>query len=109
MSLKPITSARPTRALPAEPNLDHLKTEAKRRLKALRQHDAQAKLASAQLAVARDYGFSSWRALKAHVDGTVRKRVFAAARAGDIEAVRRAFTQGFDPSTADEDGRTIHL
>ena len=31
MSLKPITSARPTRALPAEPNLDHLKTEAKRR------------------------------------------------------------------------------
>jgi hypothetical protein len=56
MSLKPITSARPTRALPAEPNLDHLKTEAKRRLKALRERDPQAKLASAQLAIARDYG-----------------------------------------------------
>jgi ankyrin repeat protein len=108
MSLKPITSARPARALPAEPNLDHLKTEAKRRLKGLRERDPQAKLAAAQLAVARDYGFASWRALKAHVDTSIRQRVFAAARAGDIETVRRAFAQGFDPSTADEDGRTIH-
>jgi ankyrin repeat protein len=108
MSSERITSARPTRTLPAEPNLDHLKAEAKRRLKALRQDDPQAKLASAQLAVARDYGFASWRALKAHVDTSVRQRVFAAARAGDTETVRRAFAQGFDPSTADEDGRTIH-
>jgi len=108
MSREPITSARPTRALPADPNLDHLKTQAKRRLQALRKDDPQAKLASAQLAVARDYGFASWRALKAHVDMSVRKRVFAAARAGDIETVRRAFAQGFDPSAADEDGRTIH-
>jgi ankyrin repeat protein len=108
MSREAITPARSARALPAEPNLDHLKTEAKRRLKALREDDPQAKLASAQLAVARDYGFASWRALKAHVDTSVRKRVFAAARAGDIETVRRAFAQGLDPSAADEDGRTIH-
>jgi ankyrin repeat protein len=108
MSSEPVTSARPKRALPAEPNLDHLKTEAKRRLKGLRENDPQAKLASAQIAVARDYGFASWRALKAHVDTSVRQRVFAAAGAGDIEAVRRAFAQGFDPSTAGEDGRTIH-
>jgi ankyrin repeat protein len=108
MSREPSASARPARALPAELNLDHLKTQAKRRLQALRKDDPQAKLASAQLAVARDYGFASWRALKAHVDASIRKRVFAAARAGDVEMVRRAFAQGFDPSTADEDGRTIH-
>src|SRR5262245_48832446 len=99
MSREPTASARPARPLPAEPNLDHLKTQAKRRLQALRKDDPQAKLALAQLAVARDYGFASWRALKAHVDGSLRKRVFAAASAGNIEAVRRAFAQGFDPST----------
>ena len=53
------------------------------------------------------------RALKAHVDGIAithhdRERVFAAARAGDVEAVRRAFASGFDPATPDVDGRTIH-
>jgi ankyrin repeat protein len=34
--------------------------------------------------------------------------VFAAARAGDVEAVRRAFEGGFDPSFTDDDGRTIY-
>ena len=108
MSREPIPSARSAQALPAQPNLDHLKNEAKQRLKALRTQDPHIQLAAAQLAVARHYGFASWRALKAHVDATVRKRVFAAAHAGDIETVRRAFAGGFDPSTADEDGRTIH-
>ena len=37
-----------------------------------------------------------------------RKRVFDAARAGDVETVRRAFESGFDPGTTDDDGRTIH-
>ena len=37
-----------------------------------------------------------------------RKRVFEAARAGDIDAVRRAFAAGFDPAAIDDDGRTIH-
>ena len=37
-----------------------------------------------------------------------RKRVFDAARAGDVETVRRAFAAGFDPGTTDADGRTIH-
>jgi ankyrin repeat protein len=37
----------------------------------------------------------------------VKERVFAAARAGDVEAVRRAFAAGFDPATPDADGRTI--
>jgi ATP-dependent Clp protease adaptor protein ClpS len=59
---------RGVRALPAHPNLEHLKNEAKERLRAIRAADPDAKLAAAQLLVARDYGFASWRQLKTHVD-----------------------------------------
>ena len=100
------------RALPANPNLDWLRKAAKRRLAELRANEPGAKLHQAQLAVAQDYGFRSWRALKAHIDALApapsrQDRVFAAARAGDVEAVRRAFASGFDPLTPDSDGRTI--
>ena len=109
----PNPSARAVRALPARPSLEHLKNEAKQRLKVQRTTDPHAKLAGAQLALAREYGFASWRQLKAHVDARdpvrlERKRVFDAARAGNVDAVRRAFTAGFDPATTDDDGRTIH-
>ena len=82
MSSEHTPSARSARVLPAQPNLEHLKNEAKQRLKALRAQALHAQLTEAQLAVARDYGFASWRALKAHVDEVTRKRIFAAARAG---------------------------
>jgi len=100
-------------ALPANPDLDWLKKAAKKRLVELRAHAPEAKLHQAQLAVARDHGFASWRALKAHIDdinGVAggRARVFAAARDGDAEAVRRAFEAGFDPATPDRDGRTVY-
>jgi ankyrin repeat protein len=100
------------RALPATPNLDWLRKAAKRRLAELRAGNPNARLHKAQLAVAHDYGFRSWRALRAHVAAIVpappaRDGVFAAARAGDVEAVRRAFSAGFDPATPDGDGRTI--
>jgi len=60
-----------------------------------------------------DYGFKSWRALKAHVDerngvADGREGVFAAARNGDVEAVQHAFAAGFDPATQDRDGRTVY-
>src|SRR5262249_40023536 len=101
------------RTLPARPNLEHLKTEAKQRLKVLRAHDPGAKLATAQLAVARDYGFASWRRLKAHVDKLnvvppERRAIFAAAHSGDVETVRRALLDGFDPGAVDHDGKTVH-
>jgi ankyrin repeat protein len=108
MSSEHTPAARSARVLPAQPNLEHLKNEAKQRLKALRAQEPTAQLTEAQLAVARDYGFASWRALKAHVDEVTRKRVFTAARAGDVETVRRAFEGGFDPSSTDDDGRSIH-
>ena len=100
-------------ALPANPNLDWLKKTAKQRLVRLRASQPDAKLHQAQLALAHDFGFKSWRALKAHVD-TInppfrdRDRVFDAARAGDVETIRRAFASGFDPATPDSDGRTVH-
>ena len=61
-------SARRTRTLPERPSLEHLRNEAKQRLKSLRQQNPQAKLTAVQLALAREYGFASWRQLKAHVD-----------------------------------------
>src|SRR5712692_5239903 len=101
-------SARRARTLPARPSLEHLRNEAKQHLKALRRQNPQAKLAAAQLALVCDYGFTSWRQLKAHADKIVgrtdpaqpeRKQVFDAARTGDVETVRRAFEAGFDPGT----------
>ena len=56
------------RSLPARLSLKHFKDEAKARLKAKRQNKPHAKLAEAQFQLAREYGFSSWRALKAHLD-----------------------------------------
>jgi ankyrin repeat protein len=107
------TPARAVRALPAQPNLEHLKNEAKQRLKALRGGNPATKLAEAQLVVARDYGFASWRQLKAHVetasaDRPLREKVFAAAQAGDVETVRSALDAGFDPRQMDGEGRTLH-
>jgi hypothetical protein len=68
MTHDPSPSAHCTRALPERASLEHLKNEAKQRLKALRRQSPQAKLATAQRALAREYGFASWRQLKAHVD-----------------------------------------
>src|SRR5262245_47273976 len=103
-------------ALPANPDLDWLRKAAKKRLAALRAEKPAARLYEAQHAIANDYGFTSWRALKAHIEtasprhderNAERDRVFEAARAGDVEAIRRAFAAGFDPGTPDRDGRTI--
>lgn len=67
MSKRPSGSG-PASSLPDAPNLEWLRKQAKHRLAELRQAAADAKLADAQLDVARQYGFPSWRALKAHVD-----------------------------------------
>ena len=71
--------------LPDTPNLDWLKKQAKRRLEELRHANPAAQLADAQFALAEEYGFSSWRALKAHIDSlTVDGQVFDTARNGDV-------------------------
>jgi hypothetical protein len=56
------------RQLPAKPNLEHLKNEAKQRLDALRVTQPTLKLADAQHQLAREYGFANWRDLKTDID-----------------------------------------
>lgn len=71
--------------LPDSPNLDWLRKQAKRRLETLRQENPGARLADAQFDLARQHGFSSWRALKAHIDSlTVDGQLFDAAKSGDV-------------------------
>jgi len=71
-------------SLPDAPNLDWLRKQAKRTLSELRKTDSRAKLADAQFELAKQYGFSSWRALKTHIDGlTVEGRLFDLAKNGD--------------------------
>ena len=56
------------RALPPRPNLEYLKNEAKRRLEAARPTNRRLKLADVQFQLAREYGFASWRELKARIE-----------------------------------------
>jgi hypothetical protein len=82
----------PVRRLPSNPNLDHLKYQAKDLLKERSAHtpeiaqrirefhprfgratdaevfDAQLSLSDAQLTIAREYGFPSWARLKRHIE-----------------------------------------
>lgn len=54
--------------LPPRPSLDHLRKRAKELLRHIRLHHPHATLADAQHALAREYGFTSWPKLKAHVE-----------------------------------------
>ncbi|MBV9494080.1 MAG: ankyrin repeat domain-containing protein [Acidobacteria bacterium] len=89
--------------LPEKTSYEYLKKLAKERLARLRANDPAAKLADAQFAVARDYGFTNWRALKAEVDLRRAPHVAAFARActdGDPDAMRTMLAE--DPSLARE-------
>jgi ankyrin repeat protein len=61
-------SASAPASLPPRPSLEWLRKTAKDRLAQLRTTEPAAKLADAQLALAREYGFPSWRKLKAYVE-----------------------------------------
>ena len=53
------------RTLPPRPNLDHLKRQAKERL---RLEPQIGRLRDAQRVIAQEYGFDSWDALRQHVE-----------------------------------------
>lgn len=78
--------------LPERASLEYLKKLAKERLQDLRRSNPNAKLADAQLAVAQDHGFSSWRALKVEIDKRRQPGsaalFFAACTSGDVKALR---------------------
>ena len=94
----------PTRTLASHPDLAQLKRQAKELLKGFAEGDAAVAaevaahyrgadartfaLSHAQLVLARAYGFRSWPALKAFVDGVTVRRLVEAVRAGDADSVR---------------------
>ncbi len=74
--------------LPDAPSLAWLRKHAKRHLAELRRTNPNAQLSDAQFDLATLYGFSSWRALKAHIDSlTVDGQLFEAARHGDANTL----------------------
>ena len=80
--------------LPDTPNLDWLRKQAKIRLAELRKANPAAKLAEAQFAVAKEYGFSSWRALKAHIDSlTLDGHIVDSARTGRLDQLTTLLDQ----------------
>ena len=99
-------------SLPEAASLDWLRKQAKRRLLELREKDPSAKLADAQFAIARQYGFGSWRALKAHVDSlSVKGRLFAAAEEGDLATLTALLEESPELSHAREEpygGTLLH-
>jgi hypothetical protein len=79
-----------TSTLPARASLEHLKNEAKQGLKTLRAQSPAARLAEAQLLVARGYGFPNWRNLKSYVDAlhSSGQQLINAVHAGDLATIR---------------------
>ena len=73
-------------ALPPNPNLDWLRKTARQQLNAARLTQPEAKLSDIQFELARKYGFSSWRSLKAHIDETQRLSATAGEVVSDEDA-----------------------
>jgi ankyrin repeat protein len=89
----------PLRELPACPNLEHLKKQARTLLRELPQSEPDGtapKLADAQHAIARQYGFDNWAKLKAHVEALCDDPVealTAAIKANDASLVRQVLAR----------------
>jgi ankyrin repeat protein len=102
-----------SKSLPARPALDWYRKAAKKTLDELRARDPKARLADAQLALAREYGFSSWRSLKARIDQLVLElpALFQAIRRDDRPAIRRWLEDRPQLATAaDGEGQTaLHV
>ena len=89
--------------LPERASYEYLKKLAKERLALLRTTNPAVKLADAHLSIAREYGFLSWRALKAEMDRRQAPNVAAFMRAcatGDVETLRQLLQS--DPSLSRE-------
>ena len=63
-------SLTPSRHLPERPSLEQLRKQARERFVTLRAGDPAVKLAAAQHALAREYGFESWPKLELESVGT---------------------------------------
>lgn len=106
---------KPKFSLPARPDLDHLRSQAKDLLKLAQQGDPSARdrialyfpdsaafrLTQAQLVVAREYGFASWNGLRAEVarrrGDSLLQEIVSAARGGRYDEFERLTTGEFFP------------
>lgn len=77
--------------LPPKPSAEFLRKLAKERLRSLRESKPETRLYEAQLAVAREHGFGSWRELAAHLNAGTRGNV---RRDGD-----KVIIDGIEPLT----------
>ncbi len=93
--------------LPAHPNLEHLKKEAKALLRDFKLQKPAAikifnslpgtirpRLSDAQHLIAREYGFESWAKLKEHVESLAKKPV------DPIDLAKKAFHEDDAPALA---------
>lgn len=100
-----------SQSLPPKPSLEHLRKQAKELLSAYRRGEAEAvariaerfpagavSLTRAQLVIARDYGFASWRALCRFVEGSAGlfEEFIEAALAGHIDRARALWSSHGD-------------
>jgi len=86
----PTDSPRVPRPLPQRPNLRHLRDQAKDLLKA----GGAGSLTEAQFKIARQYGFSGWAKLKAHVDSLEEVgQLKQAIDSNDLERVKTMMTR----------------
>jgi ankyrin repeat protein len=109
---KEIVMSVPPRRLPERPSLEQLRKQAREHLDALRASDPSAKLAAAQHALAREYGFDSWPKLVHHVESVLpanrmlqpaelksdQKLLWSPGRGTDVWALIQACTSGDVPA-----------
>jgi ankyrin repeat protein len=86
------------RPLPAHPSKEHLRKQAKRLAR-----EQSLSLAAAQRRLANDYGTANWAELMKRVDAASLSPLSAAARAGDVAAVKRLLAEGADVEGAEID------
>jgi hypothetical protein len=82
----------PIQNSPNRASLEYLKKLAKDRLQELRRKEPRASLAAVQAALAREYGFSSWRALKSgieHREQDEARLFLEACTVGAVDTLRR--------------------
>jgi hypothetical protein len=94
--------------LPARPSREHLRKQAKRLAR-----ERSLRLADAQRVLAHEYGFHTWAELVRHVSNVRGEEravspLFAAVRAGDVDAVRRLLAEGANPRLSDGRETPLH-
>jgi len=96
--------------LPDNASLEWLRKEAKKLLRTLKKASPQSRLAQAQYQLAKECGFTSWRALKAHVDNlTLHGQLFTAARKGDLATVNDILARGVGVNTREHGDNTMPI